>query len=120
MKRVNWFKVRQFLDTAYKAGIVGAIAALFVMAVFSTSNVEYTKAKAPEMWQDNGFEVVGYQGYQTGFRIPFTTYGGARVWYTLRKPGTNLLFHGGAKRWGDEVHMGVIVPIDPVVNFKHQ
>ena len=65
----------------------------------SASRVEDIKKNAPRIWAENGFEIVGYQGYQYG---SFDTYGG-KVWYTLRKKDDpkGITYQGYISRWGD-------------------
>lgn len=72
----------------------------------SYGNKEDVKANAEETWKANGFQVVGYLGYEIGPVIPFTNYGGAYVWYTLHKiPDNGITYTGALQQWGDEVHV---------------
>ena len=71
----------------------------------SPGNKEYLKERAVATWNQQGFEVVAYEGYQWGF-WGFTKYGGASVWHRLRKiPDNGLTYSGHLVRWGDEIHV---------------
>jgi hypothetical protein len=73
----------------------------------SSGNLEDIKEKAPEIWEQHGFSIVGYQGYQWGPLGTFgSTYGGAEVWYTLKRvPDNGILYEGALGRWGTEYHI---------------
>jgi len=67
-------------------------------------NLDYIKDRADERWSSMGFEIVGYDGFQWGMGLG--TYGGARVWYVLKKsPDNGVLYSGYLSRWGEEIHM---------------
>ena len=86
------------------AAVVLSIAGLiFVVSlpwlVFGGTRVADIKQAAPQVWGANGFQVVGYQGYElTLFARP-----GGCVWYTVSKKDT--LYQGCISRWGDEYHI---------------
>ena len=68
-------------------------------------NKESVKENSARVFESNQFEVIGYQGYS--FR-PFGWfgYGGAHVWYTLKKiPDNGILYEASLQRWGDEYHI---------------
>lgn len=60
-------------------------------------NVEWVKSRAPEAAKQNGFEIVGYRGYQWG------AFFGGMVWYTMKQDG--ITYEAGFAKWGNEVHI---------------
>jgi len=88
---------------------------LFVLSGCGYGNLDYVKEHATEKWKKQGFEVVDYEGYQWGNVIPFTTYGGANVWYRLKKtPNNGVTYSGCLQRWGDEIHVYNLKAIDAI------
>jgi len=80
----------------------------------SPGNLDYVKDNAAERWKGLGFEVVGYDGFMWGF-WGFNSYGGANVWYVLRRiPDNGLTYGGYLQRWGDEIHMYHIQAYDAI------
>ncbi len=77
-------------------------------------NLDYVKENAEQRWKEYGFEVVGYDGYEMGLVIPFTTFGGANVWYRLKKEGSDIVFSGSLRRWGNELHIYNLTAIDAI------
>ena len=81
---------------------------LLVMAILagcSSGNLDYVKERAEQKWMKQGFSVVDYEGYEWGL-WGFNEYGGARVWYRLKKNTDNGITYSGAiQRWGDELHV---------------
>lgn len=76
------------------------LAGLLFMALCGCShNVEDIKRNSTQVWNKNGFEVVGYEGYQSG---AFETFGGC-VWYIVQRD--NTLYHGCISKWGSEYHI---------------
>ena len=61
---------------------------------------------AEERWSELGFEVVGYDGFTWG-AIGMFGYGGAKVWYVLKRKGdsSDIIYGGYLQKWGDEYHM---------------
>lgn len=86
------------------------ITLTFVLILFygcSSGNLDYVKSRAEERWNKQGFQVVDYEGYQWGelgiFGLP---YGGAYVWYRLKKiPDNGITYSGYLQRWGNEIHV---------------
>lgn len=78
---------------------------LLIVISCSSGNVDYIKKQANEIWIQQGFAVVAYEGYQWGGCIgPY--YGGAKVWYRLKKiPDNGLTYSGSLYRWGNEIHV---------------
>ena len=98
--------------------LIGFITFISWYTFNSANHLNYVKENAEHRWQEMGFEVVGYDGYQWGFTIPFTDYGGAKVWHILKKSNcTNekcVTYSGYLQRWGDEIHMYNIRAIDAI------
>ena len=90
-----------------KLGIVLLVIGLCVvlwMTLRNSNNLDYVKQHGPATWQSVGFEPIGYEGYQYGAGVG--TYGGANVWWTLRRvPDNGLLYNGYLQRWGNELHV---------------
>jgi hypothetical protein len=85
---------------------IAAILLACCAAGCSNSNLEYVKERGPARWKEVGFEPVGYQGHQWG-KLGFgTSYGGARVWWELRKvPDNGITYSGFLVRWGDSLEV---------------
>ena len=87
------------------------------LALFLSScgygNLDYVKDNAENRWNSQGFEVVGYDGFQWDFWVG--PYGGASVWYILKKTTDNgVIYSGALKRWGDEIHVYNVEAIDAI------
>jgi hypothetical protein len=93
---------------------VAAICFFAWFTVGSFGNLQYIKDRAEDRWAENGYVVNGYLGYQWGIGGYGTPYGGAKVWYTLRKPDNNLNYKGFLYRWGNEIHIYETRCIDAV------
>lgn len=65
----------------------------------------YVKERSAQYYEQRGFKVVGYQGYNMFV-------GGRCYWYTLEKNGTT--FESCLMRWGDEVHEYSLRAIDAI------
>ena len=77
-----------------------------LLAGCSNGNLEYVKERAEGRWEEVGFQVVGYQGYKWSFGGMGTSYGGAGVWYELRKiPDNGITYSGYLHRWGDTLEV---------------
>jgi hypothetical protein len=71
----------------------------------SSGNLHDVKSVSKEEWSKQGFEVVGYEGYQWGL-FGINNYGGARVWHRLRKiPDNGITYSGYIQKWGSEYHI---------------
>ena len=98
-------------------------AALLILSVLtflsscSYRNLDDVKNNARETWESAGFEIVGYQGYEMGPVIPWTTYGGAFVWHSLKRiPDNGITYQGAIYRWGKEYHIYNLTAIDAIGN----
>lgn len=79
---------------------------LFGLVGCSSSNSDFLKENAASRWEKQGFSVVDYEGYVFGLGLPFISYGGAAVWYRLKKiPDNGITYSGYLRRWGDEIHV---------------
>ena len=71
----------------------------------SSGNLDYVKHRAEEKWHKQGYDVLDYEGFQWGF-WGFNSYGGAKVWYRLKKYGDSKnTYSGYLVRWGDELQV---------------
>lgn len=71
-------------------------------------NVDVIKQNAKQVLEANGFEIIGYQGYQWGCA---GTYGGC-VWYTLKRG--NITYEACISKWGDEYHIYNLKALDAI------
>lgn len=82
------------------------VAMIFIMSCVGPGNLDYLRENAKEFFDQNGFEIVGHEGYTWGGVMPFTSYGGARVWYIVKRKGKdNTIYNCYLKRWGNEIHI---------------
>lgn len=88
---------------------IGAIAAIACVAGVIggvSSNLSWVRERAEQKWRAQGFEVLDHEGHQWGAGFYGAPYGGAKVWYRLRKiPDNGATYSGYLKRWGDELHV---------------
>lgn len=78
---------------------------LLLLITSCSGNIDYVKDRSVEKWRKQGFEVIDYEGYKFGL-YGFGPYGGADVWYRLKKiPDNGLTYSGYIKRWGNELHV---------------
>lgn len=90
-----------------------AICLAFFLSSCGYGNLDYVKDRAEDRWNSQGFGVVGYDGYQWGFWVG--SYGGAAVWYRLKKTTDNgIIYSGALERWGDEIHVYNVEAIDAI------
>lgn len=91
-----------------KEGAVFVGIGLVVLGLFagSPSNLDYVKERGEARWREVGFEPVAYQGHQWGAGGFGTPYGGAKVWWELRKiPDNGVTYSGYITRWGDSLEV---------------
>lgn len=83
---------------------VFVLIALLALSGCSYINLDDVKDNAEARFDSLGFDIVGYDGFQWGFGVG--DYGGARVWYILKKKNDNsgITYGGALQRWGDEYH----------------
>ena len=79
-----------------------------LLSACSSGNVPDIKQNAERVLKDAGFNVVGYEGYQSG---TFETYGGC-VWYIMERNG--ITYHGCVSKWGSEYHIYNLTALDAI------
>lgn len=83
---------------------LAATLAGFGLGGCSYKNLEETKANSPWTWEQAGYKIIGYEGFEWG--IGFGDYGGAKVWHTLRRDAApGIIYSGYVQRWGNEYHI---------------
>jgi hypothetical protein len=82
-----------------------ACCGILFLCKLCISDVPNIKESARTVWHSNGFEVVGYQGYQHTFR-------GGCVWYTLSR--NNITYKGCIQKNGNEYHLYNIKALDAI------
>lgn len=76
------------------------------------------KANAEQKWEQADFTIQGYDGYNFGSGLGL--YGGAHVWYLLKKiPDNGITYAGFLQRWGDEIHTYDVSAIDAIKPQTH-
>jgi hypothetical protein len=81
------------------------ILSLVILFTGCTRHVDDVKINANKIWQDAGFEVVGYEGYK------YSLYGGD-VWYIVKRDST--LYHGFINKWENEYHIYSLSAINAI------
>ena len=104
--------------------IIGAVVYNCITGILfdiSPRNLEYVRQKSTERWMQLEFDVVGYDGFQWGLCFA-KKYGGAKVWYVLRKKHSNddIIYVGYLQRWGNEIHVYNLRAIDAVGPSRHR
>jgi len=92
---------------------VAILLSVLTLAGCSAGNLDSVKDNAEETFNDNGFTITGYQGYEWGL-WGFNDYGGARVWYTLEKKENGIVYEASLWRWGDEYHLYALKAKDAI------
>jgi len=91
-----------------KKSLIGLSLLTAVLCGCSRENVDNVKEHAAQTWAANGFEVIGYQGYEyTGFG----RWGGC-VWYTVKRGATT--YEGCISKWESEYHIYALKALDAV------
>lgn len=89
------------------------VLAIVIFLVIPTSNnLSDVKEVACSRFEEAGYKCVGYEGYQWGFGVG--SYGGARVWYSLKRDNTNIMYVGYVQKWGDEYHIYGPTAVDAI------
>lgn len=96
-----------------KIGSVVSSLSLIFIYLFETGyrNVEKIKLAAPKVWEDAGFKIRGYEGYNWGGMS------GGYVSYILEKKeeqNPKILYTGFLYKWKDEYHIFRIKAIDAI------
>ena len=76
------------------------------LSIGCSRNVDEVKLHASDIFKSNGFEIVGYQGYQ------LSPIFGGRVWYTLKKG--DISYQAALIQWFDEYHIYDLAAIDAI------
>ena len=72
---------------------------LFCFCSCSPGNLEYVKQHSEDRWKEYGMSPVAYEGFEWGF-WGINSYGGAKVWYRLKKdPDNGITYTGYLQRW---------------------
>ncbi len=93
--------------------LLTVILIVLLISGCSFGNVEDVKQHADEIFNKHGFDVVGYQGYGLGPN-PWPTYGGAYVWFTIKKQANGIVYEAALQRWGSEYHLYSLSAIDAI------
>ena len=108
--KLSSFEVLHYLKNTLIAIFV--FAALYTGCKAGYRNVEDIKLNSTNTLSAAGYKIIGYEGYQW-----FPT--GGSVWYSFeRNNNTNILYHAGLSKWGDEYHIYSIEAINAVSNVK--
>jgi hypothetical protein len=84
--------------------VVIVLSLVTLLGGCSSANLTEVKSKACQRWSEVGYTCVGYEGYNYGFWLG-GNYGGADVWYTLKRAeAPNTIYTGYIRMWGDELH----------------
>lgn len=109
MKRFNWRRLFSLLAWGIPLGFL-----IGVHPGCTSGNVEWVRAHAVETFKAQGFDIVGDEGWNMRGQIA-PRYGGACVWYVLRKiPDNGITYEACLQRWGDEAHQYSLHAIDAI------
>lgn len=98
--------------------ILFVLSAATMLSGCGYANLDNIKQEAPVVWEQAGFRIIGYEGFQWSFWLG-GRYGGAHVWYTVRRePDNGIIYHGFIQRWGSEYHLYNIGAIDAIRSPK--
>lgn len=75
--------------------------------------LDAVKDNAETTFSAAGYSITGYQGYGLGLVIPFTSYGGAYVWYELEN-GNGVKYEAAVQSWGGEYHIYSLSAVDAI------
>jgi len=101
-------------DRFFFSIIGGTLAGCVALIVGSPSNKEWVQERAEARFEAAGYQIVNYQGFKWGGLGYGTPYGGAEVWYELRKPGSATTYQAHLQRWGEETHIYDLTAIDAI------
>jgi len=99
-----------------KLFMIATVMAVLMITMIgcSSGNLDFTKERAEQTWEDQGFKITGYEGFQWGI-WGFNSYGGAYVYYRLKKnPDNGIIYSGCLQRWGTEIHTYEVRAIDAI------
>jgi hypothetical protein len=86
--------------------LICGLLVILALGGCSKANVGDIKKHSAETWAANGFEVVGYEGYE------YTGLGrwGGCVWYVVKRGTTT--YDGCISKWEDEYHVYNLKALD--------
>ena len=112
MKTTNNKAKMKILNAVKLTAILAFGSSTLLGSGCSKQYVSDIKAHATNVWDNAGFKIVGYEGYQ--WSLPGETWGG-KVWYIVqRKDSGSTLYHGFISKWGDEYHIYNLRAIDAI------
>lgn len=87
------------------------VLAIAMLVGCSAKHVPAIKAAAPKVFQQAGFEIIGYEGFNYGSGGQW----GGCVWYSLRRiPDNGILYDACIAKWGDEFHIYNLTAVDAI------
>jgi len=90
-----------FAKVVFVLVLIGSLISIPVVLSFTAGrrNIDYLKDRAPAFYENLGYEVIGYEGYQ------HSIVAGGKVWHMLRRPGSPTIYSANIIKWGGEVHL---------------
>ena len=91
-----------------RIAIACVLVVLFVgqCGYYGYKDIPEIKQTSGAALEENGFEIIGYQGYQ--FAWPH----GGFVWYTLKKG--DITYHAAISKWFGEYHIYNLSAVDAI------
>jgi len=71
------------------------VISMFVLSGCVSDDFSYVNARSKAYYEDRGFQVIGYQGFNMWSA-------GRCYWYTIERDKT--IYESCLMKWGDEVH----------------
>jgi hypothetical protein len=92
-----------------KGLFIALLAAGLMFSSGCSRNVDEVKQHSEQVFENNGFKIIGYQGYKLSLIF------GGIVWYTIKKSNDNgITYDAGIAKWGDEYHLYNLKAIDAI------
>jgi hypothetical protein len=92
------------------------ILVMILCASCSSANLDDVKNNADKTFEQAGFQIIGYEGYNLGLATFGTSYGGAYVWYTLKNKNDGIIYEAAIQRWGNEYHIYDLKALNAISN----
>lgn len=93
--------------------IIAGIVFILLFSLFGgcSRNVEQVKLHAPQTFEQAGFRIIGYEGYQIMSPIA-----GGSVWYTLKRINgdSTITYSASVEYWFGEYHIYSLRAIDAI------
>lgn len=110
-----YYSTRDYLFETIALGLLALVAIVLVgllgyAIVGSNANLEYVKTHAEVTAADQRLKIVGYEGWQRGFK-------GAQVYYHFeRVPANGILYQGCFQKrpFTDEIHLFNFKALDAI------